>query len=111
MTLRTQWPFDSWKRCLKLLVVAGLAAALAGCAGAGVKTGQYVDDSAITTKVKADLAADKIVSALKVHVETVHGVVRLSGFVETDVQKRRAGEIARSVDGVRSVENALVIGK
>ncbi len=92
-----------------MLVAAMFVAVLTGCAGAGMKTGEFVDDSAITTKVKTAYATDKTVSAMKVHVETVKGDVRLSGFVKSQTEKRQAEELARSVAGVRSVTNALVV--
>ncbi len=88
-----------------LLVATNVAA----CAGVGTKTGEYVDDSAITAKVKADMAADKTVNALNVHVVTDHGVVILTGLVHSDAAKRRAGQIAHSVAGVRNVENDLTV--
>jgi osmotically-inducible protein OsmY len=74
-----------------------------------VKTGQYVDDTAVTTKVKSKLATDETVSALDVHVETVKGTVRLSGFVKNPDHKRRAEQLAWSVEGVHSVDNGLVV--
>lgn len=97
------------KEFFTLFVAAVFVAVLTGCAGAGTKTGQFVDDSAITTKVKAEFAKDKTVSATNVHVETSKGGVRLSGFVKSDTEKRRAEELARSVSGVTSVSSALVI--
>lgn len=86
-----------------------LAAALVGCAGAGTKTGEYIDDSTITTKVKTAMTTDKTVSALDVHVSTDQGKVTLSGNVKSSAEKQRAGEIARSVAGVKSVENDLTV--
>jgi osmotically-inducible protein OsmY len=109
MATRTLASPASRKGLGALFAAALLAAALAGCAGAGVKTGQYVDDSAITTKVKAQLASDESVSALGVHVKTVKGTVRLSGFVRNPDEKRRAEQLAWSVTGVQAVDNALVI--
>lgn len=109
MTIRAILPSGLRTKWVALFAATLLAAALAACAGAGVKTGQYVDDSAITTKVKAQLAHDEMVSALDVHVETVNGTVRLSGFVANPDEKRRAEQLAWSVNGVQSVQNALVI--
>ena len=74
-----------------------------------VRTGQYVDDSMITAKVKAALLKDPVVSAFAVGVETRKGVVLLSGFVQSDDQARRAAQIASSVQGVVTVKNALAI--
>jgi osmotically-inducible protein OsmY len=97
------------KTTLKPLFAGVLFAVLAGCAGAGVKSGQYLDDAAITGKVKAALATDKQVSALDVHVDTVQGKVQLSGAVKSPEQRQRAEEIARSVAGVQSVNNSLAV--
>lgn len=108
MTTKTH-TLEHLKGYCAMLVAAMLVAVLTGCAGAGVKTGEFVDDSAITTKVKTAYATDKTVGAINVHVETVKGDVRLSGFVKSQTEKQRAGELARSVAGVRSVTNALVV--
>lgn len=82
---------------------------LAGCAGTRTKdsTGEYVDDTAITAKVKAVLLADKEVSGLRINVETMKGVVHLSGTVSTRHEANKAAELARSVAGVKSVHNGL----
>jgi hyperosmotically inducible protein len=91
------------------VVLAGLlGAAIAGCAGGPTtsSTGEYVDDSAITTKIKSRFVADSMVSAFDIHVETFRGTVKLSGFVNTDAQKERAVSIARSTAGVHEVEAA-----
>ena len=92
-----------------VVMAAVFAVVLAGCAGAGTKTGQFVDDATITSKVKTAFATDKTVSAMQVNVDTNQGNVRLSGFVDSEAEKRRAEEIARSVNGVRSVTNALTV--
>ena len=82
---------------------------LAGCAGSeGTRsTGTYIDDKTISTKVEAQLAQDSITQAIQVEVETYNGVVQLSGFVDSAQKIERAEEIARSVHGVRDVENDL----
>jgi osmotically-inducible protein OsmY len=69
--------------------------------------GNYIDDSAITAKIKTALIRDSEVRARDVNVTTYRGVVQLSGFVQDDNQVRRAGEVARSVEGVRQVYNDL----
>ncbi|WP_334120886.1 BON domain-containing protein [Limnobacter sp.] len=69
--------------------------------------GQYVDDSTITAKVKAKHAEDKVVSALRVSVETKQGVVVLSGEAKTDGEKQRAEMLAKQVEGVKSVSNKI----
>lgn len=93
-------------RNLFAVVVLGL---LVGCAGAFTKTGEALDDTAITAKVKAAMAKDKDVSATSVSVETVKGEVRLSGFVNSSAEKQRAEQIAVQTEGVRSVSNGLVV--
>jgi osmotically-inducible protein OsmY len=94
-----------------ILSVDLMAAGWMGCAGTRTheSTGEYVDDSTITTKVKAAFVKDPVVSALAVSVETFKGVVQLSGFVNTQEAKDRAEEIARSVRGVKSVTNSLIV--
>jgi hyperosmotically inducible protein len=71
------------------------------------KAGQYIDDSAITTKVKSALLAKKGISSVEITVETFHGVVQLSGFVDTAAQVKLAGRTAAGVKGVREVKNSL----
>lgn len=70
-------------------------------------TGEYVDDSVITTKVKAALVNDPNVSAAEVNVETFKGVVQLSGFINSRADMNRAIELARNVPGVKSVKNDM----
>jgi osmotically-inducible protein OsmY len=70
---------------------------------------QYVQSSAITTKVKSDLLADERINALQINVKTFKGVVQLSGFVDSYKQKLRAVNIARNVSGVVDVEDSLVV--
>ena len=94
-----------------LLVVALLPLTLTGCASTSNResTGEYIDDSAITAKVKVALAKDPDVSAMQVNVETYKGVVQLSGFVNNKMASRRAGELARNVRGVVKVQNDIVV--
>jgi osmotically-inducible protein OsmY len=99
----------SLKRRIGLIIGAAMLGSLVACAGAGVKSGQYVDDSAITAKVKTEMAKSEDVRARKIHVETVGSEVHLSGFVASQTEKQRAEQIAYSVPGVRSVRSALVV--
>lgn len=94
-----------------LLAITLLPATFTGCASTATResTGEYVDDSTITTKVKAKLAGDSNVSAMDVNVETFKGVVQLSGFVDTKDQSRRAENLARNIGGVKSVKNNIVV--
>jgi len=97
--------------CIRLMVCLVFFTAMLGCAGNRThdSTGQYIDDSAITTKVKTALLADKEVSGGQVEVETFKGVVQLSGFVDTAVQKQKAEQIARRTQGVKEVKNDLIV--
>lgn len=98
------------KNVLAVLVL-GLSVGLAGCAGTETtrSTGQYVDDTTITSKVKTKLIEDQALQAFQIDVETYNGQVLLSGFVESPDQVQRAMDAAREVDGVKSVKNALVV--
>lgn len=69
--------------------------------------GEYVDDAAITAKVKAAFVRDNEVKALDIKVETYRGVVQLSGFARNNAEIQRALEIARNVAGVKSVRNDI----
>ena len=80
-----------------------------GCASTATKesTGEYVDDSAITTKVKAAIFHEPTLSSAEIKVETFKGEVQLSGFVSSESSIAKAVEIAGSVQGVRSVKNDM----
>ncbi len=94
----------------RLIPVVALAWALAGCqALTGETMGENIDDTTITTTVKAKLAGDKGSTLTRVSVDTDRGVVQLSGVVQSAADKSRAGEIARSVSGVRRVVNNLQV--
>jgi len=99
------------KRSSSLIICLVFVVALISCAGSRTRetTGEYVDDSVITTKVKTALLVDPDVKSLDIGVETFKGVVQLSGFVNNAEQARKAVEIARSVQGVKSVKNSLVV--
>jgi len=73
------------------------------------EVGRVVDDTTITTKVKANILKEEGFKGLQVGVETYKGVVQLSGFVSTKAQIQRAGEIAKAVEGVKSVKNNLIV--
>lgn len=72
-------------------------------------TGDYVDDSVITAKVKSQLATDDFLKSFQIGVETYKGTVQLSGFVDSEQASSRAAALAKSVDGVQSVKNSLVV--
>ncbi len=72
-------------------------------------TGEYLDDSAITTKVKTALLGEKEVSSTSISVKTFKGAVQLSGFVSSPSQVVRAGEVVSKVEGVKVVHNNLIV--
>jgi osmotically-inducible protein OsmY len=88
-----------------------LVATFAACSSTRTheSTGEYVDDSTITTKVKALLAEDDFLKSFQIGVETYKGTVQLSGFVNSQQAVNKAREIARSVKGVKSVKNNLIV--
>ena len=71
--------------------------------------GEVIDDSVITTKIKADMAKDKAVSATSIKVETDKGVVQLSGTAKSRAEVDKAVVIATAVKGVTSVKNNIVV--
>ena len=91
--------------------ISAMVVFTAGCASTATQesTGQMVDSSVITTNVKAALAGDDLETLLDVEVETFRDVVQLSGFVDSEEEKARAGTIAEGVDGVSRVENNLIV--
>jgi len=95
----------------KFVLPVMLAASVVGCSlfEGRESTGQYVDDTAISTKVKAQFVRDPVVKASQVSVETMQGVVQLSGFVDTRQEAERAAQLARNVDGVRGVKNDIIV--
>ena len=76
---------------------------------AGRTTGEVVDDATVTTKVKAALLDDEMLSGFAISVDTFEGQVTLTGAVDNEQQRERAGDITDSVTGVRSVNNQLNI--
>jgi len=71
--------------------------------------GQYLDDSVITTKVKAAIFDEPTLKSLQIEVETYKGVVQLSGFVDSSESVKKAGEVASKIEGVKSVKNDLTV--
>ena len=103
--MKTARPMAHW-----LLVVLVLAV-IAGCAGTRTteSTGEYVDGSAITAKVKAAILDDPGLKVFDISVETFKDVVQLSGFVNSTEIRNRATVVASRVSGVRSVKNDLIV--
>jgi osmotically-inducible protein OsmY len=92
---------------LVLLMIATFVACASTSKQEGA--GEYVDDSVITTKVKSLLAADDFLKSFQIGVETFKGTVQLSGFVDSQKAVDKAVEITRSVKGVSSVKNNLIV--
>lgn len=96
----------------KFLSAAFLAVTLVsvvGCASTSTTegTGEYIDDSVITTKVKAAIFNEPTLKSAEINVETFKGVVQMSGFVNSQADINKAAELARSVKGVTSVKNDM----
>jgi osmotically-inducible protein OsmY len=90
-------------------ILAILLASLLGCASTSTKegTGEYFDDTAITTKVKAAIFNEPSLKSTEINVETFKGTVQLSGFVSSRADIDKAVELARGVKGVSSVKNDM----
>ena len=99
------------RRIVGYWVLIMFVAALMACASTSKKesTGEYVDDSVITTKVKSLLAKDDFLKSFQISVETYKGTVQLSGFVNSQLAVDKANQIAYSVKGVKSVKNDLIV--
>ena len=98
-------------RILSYLICIGLIAVYLGCASTPTResTGEYIDDSTITTKVKAAIFNDPSLKVFQINVETFKGEVQLSGSVDSEQIVNKAGEVARGVGGVKSVKNDLIV--
>lgn len=96
------------KNIIAAVAVAFLAVA---CAGSDTResTGEYLDDATLTAKVKTELLKSDDTSGLAITVETFKGTVQLSGFVDSEREKRRAEEIASKVKGVERVDNKITV--
>jgi osmotically-inducible protein OsmY len=94
--------------CFVLLM---MIATFAACASTRTheSTGEYVDDSVITTKVKSLIAADDFLKSFQISVETYQSTVQLSGFVNSQQAVDKADQITRGVNGVKSVKNNLIV--
>jgi hyperosmotically inducible protein len=96
---------------LSTLFLAVMLVSVVGCAATSKQegTGEYIDDSAITTKVKAAIFNEPTLKVAEINVETFKGVVQLSGFVSSQTAVNKAVEVARGVSGVKSVKNDMRI--
>ncbi len=98
----------------QILIAAVSAAALLAGSGCAVfrdqqSVGSYVDDATLTTRVKAKFAENTTVSAMSISVETLKGVVQLSGFAKSTDERVTAERLARETSGVRSVRNDIIV--
>ena len=98
------------KKLAATAMAAGLVL-LAACEATPTResTGEYIDSTVISTKVRARIADDPAVSIRDIDVNAFRDTVQLSGFVDTPEEKARAGRIAASVEGVRNVENNITV--
>jgi osmotically-inducible protein OsmY len=96
---------------LKLFLSIALLAAFIGCASLNTKesTGEYIDDSVITTKVKTAILSEPLLKVMQINVETFKGTVQLSGFVDSEENAELAAEVAKKVNGVVAVTNDLIV--
>jgi len=97
---------------MRLAVAFVAAISIAACTSSDrtkESTGEYVDDTVITSKVKTALLSDSGLKSFNIGVETFKDTVQLSGFVNSEQVKARAGEVAAGIAGVRSVRNNLIV--
>ncbi len=96
-------------KCIFTFFFAVLLMSVVGCASTSKHegTGEYIDDTVITTKVKAAIFNEPTLKSAEINVETYKGVVQLSGFVSTQANIYKAAEVARNVNGVTNVENDM----
>jgi len=93
------------------LTLLPISIGLTGCAGTATSesTGEDIDNTAITARIKKAFASDELVRARDVKVESFRGTVQLSGFVDTAEQKERAESLAKAIPGVKAVENNIIV--
>jgi osmotically-inducible protein OsmY len=102
---------NKFGKCLSAAFVVATLSVAGGCASTAqtAGTGEYVDDSVITTKVKAAIFGEPTLKVAEINVETFKGTVQLSGFVKTQADIGKAAEVTRAVGGVKSVRNDIRI--
>jgi uncharacterized lipoprotein YehR (DUF1307 family) len=96
---------------VRYLMPLVLVASISGCASTPTheSTGQYVDNTVITTEVKAALAKDDLLKSFQISVTSYKDTVQLSGFVNSQAAKDKAGELAKDAKGVKKVKNDLIV--
>lgn len=102
---------NKFGKYLSALFLAVTLASAVGCSSTSKQegTGEYVDDSVITTKVKAAILGEPTLKVAEINVETFKGIVQLSGFVTSTAMANKAVEVAGKVSGVKSVKNDMRI--
>jgi osmotically-inducible protein OsmY len=100
---------STWTRRLGAAVV--MTALLAGCASSNTResTGEYIDDTGLTTRVKTAIFNEPMLKVGQVNVESYKGVVQISGFVDSVKASVKATQVAESVKGVQEVKNSLIV--
>lgn len=99
------------KQLSQIVLALVFSLVLAACAGSAKQesTGEYIDDTILTSRVKSALLNDPSVSGIAINVETFKGTVQLAGFVKTVAERNRAVQLARETKGVRQVKNDILI--
>jgi len=100
-------------KTLVALIASGAVLSMAACSSTRTQRapGEQVDDAALLTSVKSALAADPVTEAGEINVDVNRGVVKLAGYVDSSKEKQQAGDVARKVDGVQSVQNDISVKK
>lgn len=96
---------------MHFILALALIGSISGCAGGRTyeSTGEYLDNTALTSKVKASILGDPRLKLMQIDVESFKGVVQLSGFVDSAAAAERAVEVVRKIRGVKSVNNSLIV--
>jgi hyperosmotically inducible periplasmic protein len=101
---------QNWKNIVRVMICLGLICTLCSCrTAAGRSTGQVIDDMNLTAVIKTRIFNDPYLSGFAVSVDAFQGEVTLTGAVESEFAKKRASELAETVDGVRKVNNLLAV--
>ena len=98
-------------KTLVALIASGTLLTVAACSSTRTQRapGEQVDDAALLTSVKSALVSNPVTEAGEINVDVNRGTVKLSGFVDTQQEKSKAGDVARSVDGVKTVQNDIAV--
>jgi hyperosmotically inducible periplasmic protein len=93
------------------LIASGALLSVAACSSTRTQRapGEQIDDAALLTSVKSALVSDPVTEAGEINVDVNRGTVKLSGFVDTQQEKSKAGDVARGVDGVKTVQNDIAV--